>query len=118
TAGARGRRQVYRCSRVTPPATTHPPLTSEVVTNVTRLAPSPTGALHLGNARTFLINWALARRGGWRIVLRIEDLDTPRVKPGVIDLTIDLLTWLGMDWDRGPSVQSQDLSPYRAAMDT
>jgi glutamyl-tRNA synthetase len=47
----------------------------------TRLAPSPTGALHLGNARTFLANWALARRGGWRVLLRIEDLDGPRVKP-------------------------------------
>ena len=44
---------------------------------VTRLAPSPTGALHLGNARTFLATWALARARGWRIVLRVEDLDTP-----------------------------------------
>src|SRR5437870_5728227 len=48
----------------------------------TRLAPSPTGALHLGNARTFLVNWLLARQRGWRIVLRIEDLDGPRIKPG------------------------------------
>jgi glutamyl-tRNA synthetase len=80
------------------------------------LAPSPTGALHLGNARTFLINWALARRNGWLIVLRIEDLDTPRVKPGVIDLTVDLLSWLGMDWDEGPHIQSADLVPYREAM--
>lgn len=84
----------------------------------TRLAPSPTGALHLGNARTFLATWALARQRGWRIVLRIEDLDTPRVKPGVIDLTIDLLAWLGMDWDDGPTVQSRDLEAYRAAMRT
>lgn len=82
----------------------------------TRLAPSPTGALHLGNARTFLINWALARQNGWDIVLRIEDLDTPRVKPGAIDQTIDLLAWLGMDWDHGPLVQSHDLDPYRAVM--
>jgi glutamyl-tRNA synthetase len=51
-------------------------------------------------------------------VLRIEDLDTPRVKPGVIDLTIDLLSWLGMDWDEGPHIQSSDLSPYREAMQT
>lgn len=83
----------------------------------TRLAPSPTGALHLGNARTFLINWALARRNGWRIVLRIEDLDGPRIKPGAIDLTIDLLGWLGIDWDEGPLIQSHDLEPYRHAMD-
>jgi glutamyl-tRNA synthetase len=82
----------------------------------TRLAPSPTGALHLGNARTFLINWALARQNGWRIVLRIEDLDGPRVKPEAIEGTIDTLRWLGLSWDVGPIVQSQDLSPYRAAM--
>jgi glutamyl-tRNA synthetase len=82
----------------------------------TRLAPSPTGALHLGNARTFLINWAMARASGWRIVLRIEDLDGPRVKPGVIDLTIDLLRWIGIDWDSGPIIQSSDLAPYSDAM--
>ena len=82
----------------------------------TRLAPSPTGALHLGNARTFVINWALARRRGWRILLRIEDLDTPRVKPGATESTIEILRWLGLDWDNGPAVQSADLEPYREAM--
>ncbi len=82
----------------------------------TRLAPSPTGALHLGNARTFLVNWALARRRGWRIILRIEDLDGPRVKPGAIEQTIDLLAWLGIEWDQGPIVQSSDLTPYIDAM--
>ncbi|MEL7472413.1 MAG: glutamate--tRNA ligase family protein [Planctomycetota bacterium] len=82
----------------------------------TRLAPSPTGALHLGNARTFLINWAIARQQGWSILLRIEDLDGPRIKPGAAADTIDLLTWLGIDWDEGPLVQSDDLEPYRAAM--
>lgn len=83
---------------------------------VTRLAPSPTGALHLGNARTFLVNWALARRLGWRIVLRIEDLDGPRIKPEAAQGIIDTLRWLGIDWDEGPTVQSADLRPYRAAM--
>lgn len=83
---------------------------------VTRLAPSPTGALHLGNARTFLINWALARRHGWRIVLRIEDLDGPRVKRGTDREAMDLLTWLGMDWDVGPSYQSADLGRYERAL--
>ncbi len=82
----------------------------------TRLAPSPTGALHLGNARTFLINWALARRRGWRILLRIEDLDGPRIKPGAADALIDTLQWLGLDWDAGPIVQSRDMAPYGAAM--
>jgi glutamyl-tRNA synthetase len=83
----------------------------------TRLAPSPTGALHLGNARTFLVNWALARQQGWRIVLRIEDLDGPRVKPEAAAEAIDILQWLGLDWDEGPHYQRRDLAPYRAALD-
>jgi glutamyl-tRNA synthetase len=58
----------------------------------------------------------MARASGWRIVLRIEDLDGPRVKPGVIDLTIDLLRWIGIDWDSGPIIQSSDLGPYSDAM--
>lgn len=82
----------------------------------TRLAPSPTGALHLGNARTFLLNWALARRHGWRIVLRIEDLDGPRIKPGADADARRTLEYLGLDWDEGPVVQSADLAPYTAAM--
>ncbi len=83
---------------------------------ITRLAPSPTGALHLGNARTFLVNWALARQNSWKVVLRIEDLDTPRVKSGVIEQTIQTLRWLGMDWDEEAPLQSADLEPYRLAM--
>ncbi len=83
----------------------------------TRLAPSPTGALHLGNARTFLINWAMARQGGWRVVLRIEDLDGPRVKAGSAEQAVDVLRWLGLDWDGAPMLQSGDLSPYRGALD-
>lgn len=82
----------------------------------TRLAPSPTGALHLGNVRTFLANWALARCKGWRIVLRIEDLDGPRVKTQAAAEAIETLRWLGIDWDDGPSYQRADLAPYRAAL--
>lgn len=82
----------------------------------TRLAPSPTGALHLGNARTFIVNWAFARQRDWEIIFRVEDLDTPRVKPGAIDDTIETLRWLGIDWDTPPIIQSQDLSPYEDAM--
>lgn len=63
-----------------------------------------------------MLNWALARQNNWRIGLRIEDLDTPRVKPGAIEQTIDLLAWLGLDWDEGPLVQSIDQSPYVQAM--
>lgn len=83
----------------------------------TRLAPSPTGALHLGNARTFLVNWALARQRGWEIVLRIEDLDGPRIKAGADRDAIEMLRWLGIDWDEGPTYQLADLSRYRAALE-
>lgn len=63
------------------------------------------------------MNWCLARAAGWRVLLRIEDLDTPRVKDGAIGGTIETLRWLGLDWDEGPTVQSHDLAPYRDAMD-
>jgi glutamyl-tRNA synthetase len=82
----------------------------------TRLAPSPTGALHLGNARTFLVNWALARQRDWDIVLRIEDLDGPRIKQGAAAEAIDVLAWLGLDWDEGPHEQRAELTPYREAL--
>lgn len=95
-------------------ATSDAPVARE---GVTRLAPSPTGALHLGNARTFLINWAMARSRAWRIILRIEDLDGPRTKRGADQQAIDLLTWLGIDWDIGPYWQSRDPAPYTHAMD-
>lgn len=84
---------------------------------ISRLAPSPTGALHLGNARTFLINWALARQSKWRLLMRIEDLDGPRNKPGAIEETLDILSWLGLDFDGEVLLQSPDLEPYRAAME-
>ena len=83
---------------------------------VTRLAPSPTGALHLGNARTFLVNWLLARKQGWRIVLRIEDIDGPRIKRGADRLAIEDLHWLGIDWDEGPVRQSQRTQAYDEAI--
>lgn len=83
---------------------------------LTRLAPSPTGALHLGNARTFLVNWALARQNGWRVLLRIEDLDGPRIKAQAAEQAIDTLHWLGLDWDEGPLYQTADSAPYRAAL--
>jgi len=82
----------------------------------TRLAPSPTGALHLGNARTFLVNWLLARQAGWKILLRIEDLDGPRVKPGADKHAIADLRWLGLDWDGEPLYQSQQTDRYAAAV--
>src|SRR5215218_3639094 len=83
----------------------------------TRLAPSPTGALHLGNARTFLATWLLARQQGWKVLLRIEDLDGPRVKQGAAHQAIDDLVWLGLNWDDGPIFQSPRTELYRAAID-
>ena len=67
-----------------------------------RLAPSPTGALHLGNARTFLLAWLSVRSRGGSLVLRIEDLDHPKVKPWAAEQAIEDLRWLGLDWDEGP----------------
>ena len=84
---------------------------------ITRLAPSPTGALHLGNARTFLVNWLLARQNGWKIILRIEDLDGPRIKKGADKQAIEDLRWLGIDWDQGPIDQSTRLDHYRIALE-
>jgi len=80
---------------------------------ITRLAPSPTGALHLGNARTFLANWLMARQRGWKILLRIEDLDGPRVKRGADLEAMEDLRWLGIDWDDGPVYQSPRLKIYQ-----
>jgi glutamyl-tRNA synthetase len=81
------------------------------------LAPSPTGALHLGNARTFLVNWLLARQNDWKIVLRIEDIDGPRIKAGATQQALDDLHWLGLDYDIGPIVQSEFRDRHRDAID-
>lgn len=82
---------------------------------VGRLAPSPTGALHLGNARTFLLAWLSIRSRRGTLLLRIEDIDGPRVKSGAIAETLEDLQWLGLDWDGAPVVQGERLALYRAA---
>lgn len=69
-----------------------------------RLAPSPTGALHLGNARSFLLAWLSVRSRGGSLVLRMEDLDHPKVKPWAASQALADLRWLGLDWDEGPDV--------------
>jgi glutamyl-tRNA synthetase len=92
------------------------PSISDLPPPITRLAPSPTGALHLGNARTFLVNWLLARQNGWRILLRIEDLDGPRIRRGAADQLIADLRWLGLDWDEGPVYQSTRQGEYAKAI--
>src|SRR6476661_6149191 len=71
-----------------------------------RFPPSPTGALHIGNARTALYNWLLARGQGGELVLRIEDTDRERSTPENVEFIFDALRWLGIDWDEGPIYQS------------
>ena len=93
--------------------------------SVGRLAPSPTGAQHLGNARTYLLAYWSARKNRSKLILRIEDVDSPRVKPWAIQQAIDDLRWLGIDWDEGPDVggpggpyiQTQRFEFYRDALD-
>ena len=84
---------------------------------VGRLAPSPTGVLHLGNARTFLLTWLCVRARGGTLLLRIEDIDGPRIKDGAERATLDDLRWLGLDWDGVVLRQSEHLARYRAAVD-
>ncbi len=85
----------------------------------TRLAPSPTGALHLGNARSFLLTWLHARAAGGEIVLRVDDLDSPRVKSGKEREALDDLRWLGLDWDEPepPLRQSERAEIYDGVAD-
>jgi len=90
-----------------------------------RYAPSPTGALHLGNASTALIAWLSVRARGGAFVMRVEDLDTPRVVSGSVAGILGDLAWLGLDWDEGPDVggpcapyvQSQRRTLYDEAFD-
>ena len=87
-----------------------------------RFAPSPTGYLHVGGARTALFNWLFARRLGGTLVLRIEDTDVERSSPEMVEGILDGMRWLGLDWDEGPKVdgpyapyfQSERLDRYRA----
>jgi glutamyl-tRNA synthetase len=72
-----------------------------------RFAPSPTGALHIGGARTALYNWLLARGSGGAFVLRIEDTDRERSTPENVEQILDALSWLGLDWDEGPHSQAE-----------
>ncbi|HKZ52657.1 MAG TPA: glutamate--tRNA ligase [Candidatus Acidoferrales bacterium] len=82
-----------------------------------RFAPSPTGYLHVGGARTALFNWLFARQQGGVYVLRIEDTDIDRSRPELVEAVIEGLRWLGLDWDEGPYFQSQRLASYHALAD-
>jgi glutamyl-tRNA synthetase len=80
-----------------------------------RFAPSPTGYLHVGGARTALFNWLFARKHSGTFILRIEDTDLERSSPEVIEAIIEGLTWLGLDWDEGPYLQSNDVGSHKKA---
>ena len=82
---------------------------------VGRLAPSPTGRLHLGHARSFLLAWWHARSRGGRVVLRVEDLDRQRSKPELVEACLADLEWLGLDWDGPPLFQAADTSALERA---
>ena len=76
-----------------------------------RFAPSPTGYLHIGGARTALFNWLFARKMGGKLILRIEDTDVERLKEDSVSQIITSLNWLGINWDEGPE-KGGDYGPY------
>ncbi|MGH9601395.1 MAG: glutamate--tRNA ligase, partial [Terriglobales bacterium] len=80
-----------------------------------RFAPSPTGYLHVGSARTALFNWLYARKHGGTLILRIEDTDLERSTAEMVDGILEGMRWMGLDWDEGPFFQSERMERYRAA---
>src|SRR5918997_1117099 len=82
-----------------------------------RFAPSPTGQLHIGGARTALYNWLLARKEGGTLVLRIEDTDRERSTPENVELILDALGWLELDWDEGPLSQAERAPAHTEAVE-
>jgi glutamyl-tRNA synthetase len=79
----------------------------------TRFAPSPTGFLHIGGARTALFSWAYARKHGGEFILRIEDTDVARSTPEAVQAILDGMSWLGLGWDEGPFYQMQRIYRYK-----
>ena len=84
---------------------------------VTRFPPSPTGYLHIGSARTALYNWLYARRHGGRMVLRMEDTDRERSTQEAVDVILEGMAWLGLDYDEGPHYQTQRFPRYKEVID-
>nr|WP_199330980.1 glutamate--tRNA ligase [Calothrix sp. FACHB-1219] len=87
------------------------------VTVRVRIAPSPTGNLHIGTARTAVFNWLFARHHGGKFILRIEDTDLERSRPEYTENILEGLRWLGLNWDEGPFFQSQRLDLYKQAVE-
>ena len=79
----------------------------------TRFAPSPTGYLHIGGARTALFNWLYARHCGGSFILRIEDTDRERSTQESVQAILDGMSWMGLDWDEGPIYQTARFERYR-----
>src|SRR2546423_12993592 len=77
-----------------------------------RLAPSPTGAQHVGNARTYLVAWLSVRSRGGLMRLRVEAIDSPRIKPGAAEQALDALHWLRPDWGGEPGLATPRPAPY------
>ena len=87
---------------------------NSILTPRVRFAPSPTGYLHVGGARTALFNWLYARHFGGTLILRIEDTDFERSSEEMVEGILTGMRWLGLEWDEGPFYQSQRLDLYRA----
>src|SRR5258708_27212435 len=83
----------------------------------TRFAPSPTGFLHIGGARTALFSWAYARRNAGKFILRIEDTDLERSTAESVNAILEGMKWLGLDWDEGPLFQMKRLARYKEVAD-
>jgi glutamyl-tRNA synthetase len=84
---------------------------------VTRFAPSPTGFLHIGGARTALFNWLFAKHHGGKMLLRIEDTDRARSTQEAVDALMDGLSWLGLDWDGEPISQFSRVARHEEVVD-
>jgi glutamyl-tRNA synthetase len=84
----------------------------------TRFAPSPTGFLHIGGARTALFSWAYAKKHGGKFILRIEDTDVERSTPAAVQAILDGMAWLGLDYDEGPFYQMQRMETYKKVLQT
>ena len=87
------------------------------MTVVTRLAPSPTGYLHIGGARTALFSWAYAKKNQGQFILRIEDTDLERSTPEAVQAIMDGMTWLHLDYDEGPIYQTKRMAVYKKYID-
>ena len=84
----------------------------------TRFAPSPTGFLHIGGARTALFSWAYAKKNAGQFILRIEDTDVERSTPEAVQAILDGMQWLGLDYDEGPFYQMQRMDTYKKVIKT